>query len=174
MTPNMKWFERSFPRELPSWMYATTLERLRGTPARLDERIATMPKDYLIVKPDNTWSIQENVGHLLDLEPLWSGRLDDILSGAEKLRPTDLANRATDLAEHNSKTIENLLNDFRLARVAFVDKLQSLSQQDLTKTALHPRLNTPMTIIDKMFFVAEHDDHHLARISAILQACSSS
>ncbi len=171
MIPNMKWFERSFPMELPAWMFPNILERLRGTPARLDDRVATIPSKYLIVRVADKWSIQENIGHLLDLEPLWSGRLENLLSGAKKLRPTDLANKATDIADHNSKAIERLLRDFRIARTAFIDKLQALSEEDLAKTALHPRLNKPMTIIDKMFFVAEHDDHHLARMSAILREC---
>ena len=157
--------------ELPAWMFPNILERLRGTPARLDDRVAAIPSKYLGVRVADKWSIQENVGHLLDLEPLWSGRLEDLLSGAEKLRSTDLANKATDIADHNSKAIEVLLRDFRKARTAFIDRLQALSEEDLAKTALHPRLNTPMTIIDKMFFVAEHDDHHLARMSAILREC---
>ena len=29
----------------------------------------------------------------------------------------------------------------------------------------HPRLGTPMRLIDLAFFVAEHDDHHLAQIT---------
>jgi hypothetical protein len=34
-------------------------------------------------------------------------------------------------------------------------------------SALHPRLKTPMRIIDLFLFVAEHDDHHLARITEL-------
>jgi hypothetical protein len=30
--------------------------------------------------------------------------------------------------------------------------------------ARHPRLGTPMRLIDLAYFVAEHDDHHLARL----------
>jgi predicted short-subunit dehydrogenase-like oxidoreductase (DUF2520 family) len=30
------------------------------------------------------------------------------------------------------------------------------------RTSLHPRLKRPMRLIDLCFFVAEHDDHHLA------------
>ena len=38
---------------------------------------------------------------------------------------------------------------------------------DIFRTALHPRLETPMRMMDLFYFVAEHDDHHLARITAI-------
>ncbi|MBC8367786.1 hypothetical protein H8E52_10280 [bacterium] len=37
------------------------------------------------------------------------------------------------------------------------------------QTALHPRLKTPMRACDMLYFMAEHDDHHLARISEIIK-----
>jgi hypothetical protein len=40
-----------------------------------------------------------------------------------------------------------------------------LTDEDLDKSSLHPRLMKPMKIIDLAFFVAEHDDHHLAQIT---------
>ncbi len=163
----MNWFERSFPTDTPTWMYPNLLERLRGTPARLEERIVSIPNLHLVIKLENKWSIQENLGHLLDLEALWSYRLEDILFGHEKLRATDLANVATDQANHNAKDKTSLLEHFRKARGAFVTKLETLESSDYGKTALHPRLNIPMSILDTMYFVAEHDDHHLAMISAI-------
>lgn|GEM_PF-5393098 len=33
--------------------------------------------------------------------------------------------------------------------------------------ALHPRLGVPMRLIDLALFTVEHDDHHLAVISAL-------
>ena len=46
----------------------------------------------LIAKVDGTWTIKENVACITDLEPLWMGRMDDILSGKKELRATDLQN----------------------------------------------------------------------------------
>ena len=46
-----------------------------------------------------------------------------------------------------------------------MDTLQNINESDLEKSALHPRLGTPMRLIDLAFFVAEHDDHHLAQIT---------
>ena len=34
--------------------------------------------------------------------------------------------------------------------------------------AWHPRLDRPMRVIDLAIFAAEHDDHHLARITELL------
>lgn len=145
------------------------MERVRGTPARLEERVAGLTPEILTVRLAETWSIQENVGHLIDLEPLWAGRLNDQIAGAEKLREADLENRRTHEAGHNSRPIDALLSEFRSERMAIVERLETLSAEDLTTTALHPRLEQPMSVIDLFFFVAEHDDHHLARISEILR-----
>jgi hypothetical protein len=32
------------------------------------------------------------------------------------------------------------------------------------RAIVHPRLKQPMGLLDHLYFVAEHDDHHLARI----------
>jgi uncharacterized damage-inducible protein DinB len=168
MTPPVPWFDRNFPQQNPE-MFASLLERLGGTSARLEEQILSIANKDLVVKLAGRWSIQENIGHLLDLEPLWSGRIEDILSGTAKLRATDLANTATSEANHNAKDVRVLLEDFRAARSALVKTLENVSQENLHRTALHPRLNTPMSIVDKMFFVAEHDDYHIATIDAILE-----
>jgi hypothetical protein len=37
-------------------------------------------------------------------------------------------------------------------------------------TLEHPRLKAPMRAIDHLYFVAEHDDHHLAMIEEFLRA----
>jgi hypothetical protein len=38
----------------------------------------------------------------------------------------------------------------------------------IQRTALHPRLNVPMRVLDWAYFIAEHDDHHLAQITVLL------
>jgi len=53
--------------------------------------------------------------------------------------------------------------------MAFVARLDSYSEEFVSRTALHPRLKAKIRVIDLVFFIAEHDDHHLARISQILR-----
>jgi uncharacterized damage-inducible protein DinB len=162
------WFERKFQLGLPQEALPDIIERLRGTPARLEERLRGCPQNVLVHRRDNAWSVQENVGHLLDLESLWDLRLDQLLAGATELAPADLQNRKTHEANHNQRTLSEILAEFRRVRLAIVLRLARMTPQELTAQALHPRLRQPMSAIDLSFFVAEHDDHHLARISEIL------
>jgi len=165
----VKWFERSFNFSTDQNIFPSIIERLRGTPARLEEIFKSIPIAILEIKADNTWSIKENLGHLTDLEPLWQGRLDDIINGENELRPTDLANQKTDLAGHNDKPLDMLLHNFRQIRAQTVAVLESLDEQTIFRSALHPRLKTPMRTMDLFLFVAEHDDHHLARITELMK-----
>ena len=158
------WFERKFSFDFPAELYPNLIVRLRGTPARLEELLRGLAPEQLVRKPGGKWSIQENVGHLLDLEPLWFARVGDFLAGKGTLAPAELTNRTTHEAHHNERRIEELLSVFRHARLALVERLETLSAADFARTALHPRLKTPMRLADHLYFIAEHDDHHLARI----------
>ncbi len=62
-----------------------------------------------------------------------------------------------------------LLRRFRDRREDLVARLEGLDDDVLTRTALHPRLRQPMSAVDLCFFVAEHDDHHLAAITERLR-----
>lgn len=162
------WFERAFQLGLPAEAFLEIRERVRGTPARLEEKLRNVDSSILIARHGDGWSPQEHAGHLLDLEPLWAGRLDDLLAGRERLRPADLTNRKTHEARHNRRAGEEILNEFRQTRLAIVARLDTIDDETLRNSALHPRLEQPMTITDLFFFVAEHDDHHLATIHKLL------
>ena len=170
MATLIPWFERVFRFDVPDAVFPNVLERLRGAPARLEERLGPLSGEVLVRKPDGTWSIQENAGHLADLEPLWAARVQDFVQGHERLQVADLTNRRTHEAHHNEAPVAAVLGTFRSARQALVRTLQGLDPTAFSKTALHPRLGTPMRLIDHMLFVAEHDDHHLARITQLLGA----
>ena len=163
----MEWFKRKFSFDLPIEMYPNVVERVRGTPARLEELTRGISQQSLTRRDGEKWSIQEQAGHLLDLEELGMKRLDDFEAGSETLFAADLANRKTHEAHHNADSIENILARFRQERMAFVARLDSYDEAFVQRTAQHPRLNMPMRVIDLAFFIAEHDDHHLARISEL-------
>lgn len=168
--PHWTWTERTFDFSFPPAKFPEILERLRGTPARLEERLRGVSDDALRRKFDGGWTIIENAGHLCDLEPLWTGRLDDFLAGRDTLRPADMSNERTFAAGHNQRATAEVLGSFRALRGAHLARLEALDESKWTITALHPRLRTPMRVVDACCFVAEHDDYHLARIGHLLGA----
>jgi hypothetical protein len=168
-----KWFEREFEFNLPVGVFPCVVERLRGTPARLEELVRALPPHILTSRRDGAWSIQEHVGHLFDLDELHEGRLEDYARRLAVLRPADMSNRKTREAGHNSTPVEQLLASFRAARASFVRRLEEMDEETVALSAIHPRLQKQMRVIDMACFVAEHDDHHLATISELAHAPSS-
>jgi uncharacterized damage-inducible protein DinB len=169
MMQKTEWFNRKFPVIEDNGILPSIIERLSGTPARIEEITVNLDEAFLTLKRNGKWSIKEEIGHLSDLEPLWLGRLEELKNGIPELRAADLTNQKTHTANHNATALKTLQQQFRAQRQLFVNKLTSLNDEQLNNTALHPRLKTPMRMIDLAYFVAEHDDHHLACIREILR-----
>ena len=174
------WFERKFEFTFPVDLHPNLCARLRGTPARLEEVVRGAARDVLVRKPirkpgeNEKWAAQEHAGHLLDLEPLWMARvdnyLDDYLTEAAELTVADLSNRKTFEAQHNQRPIEEILAEFRSARSRMASRVEKIDPAIFARARLHPRLKTPMRLVDHLYFVAEHDDHHLAHIWELTSA----
>jgi hypothetical protein len=158
------WLEKQFTFAHPLGAFLAVLERVRGTPARLEELINGLPPAILTTRIGDAWSIQEQVGHLSDLEVLHEGRLVDYDAGRTVLRAADLTNRRTYERDHNQRAMAEVLAEFRAVRAGFVSRLAVMDAAQAGRSALHPRLNTPMRVLDLAEFMAEHDDHHLASI----------
>lgn len=163
------WLERIFPTGIPLSMFPALLERLRGTPARLEERLVETAPALLTRRPEGTWSIQENAGHLAQTEELWFGRLDDFQAGRAELRPARFEAGRVGASGFDEMPLARILETFRAHRMALVMRLEDLDVAVLRHEARHPRLDQVMRLTDLMHFAAEHDDHHLARIGEILR-----
>ena len=163
-----KWFERQFPSIADNGLFPGILERLEGTPARLNGKFEKSQVNAL-VRPEEGWSLHKEIGHLLDLEPLWFARAKQIMEGEQDLIPADLSNKKTHETDHDGRSAQDLISGFAAERAKLVALMRSASATALENAARHPRLGTPMKLIDLAFFVAEHDDHHLASMTELLQ-----
>ena len=63
----IKWFNREFNFSSDQNIFPSIIERLSGTPVRLEEKLKSVNPDVLIARMDGTWTIKENIGHLTDL-----------------------------------------------------------------------------------------------------------
>jgi len=173
--PRLRWFDRKFDFNFPVELHPEILERLRGTPGRLAERTAALSRDVLTRRSAQGWSIQENVGHIADLDSgIFYSRLASYRNGDAMLPPADLTNAATDGANHNDRSIGEVLESARLARIRFIAELESFEEAIFARSSTHPRLGTQLRLVDMMFFMAEHDDHHLATITELTRASRAS
>ncbi len=157
------WRERTWVfGTLPVGAYPAVLERLRGTAARAAELIAGATDAQLRAKPGPGWSVKQHIGHLDDLHELDVQRLEEFIASVDVLTAADMTNRRTNEGRHDDLPADTIVAHFRANRDALIDRMEQLTDAQIAVTAMHPRLEQPMRLIDWAYFVAEHDDHHLA------------
>jgi len=168
MITRQPWTQHVFPTAFsPGWIY-NVIERLEGTMPRLRVLCGALNESMASTKWNDQWSIKDHVGHLHDLEILHKGRLEDFTARKSVLRAADMQNAMTEQAMHVEKSLPFLLDQLESSRRSFLDSLSNLDDETMYFESLHPRLNTLMKPVDLAFFVAEHDDHHLATIRFII------
>jgi uncharacterized damage-inducible protein DinB len=167
MNPKLSWFDRKFDFNFPPAKFPEIFVRLEG--ASLGIELALQEADDNTIKSrfQDSWSMLENVGHLATLEPLWIGRVEDILARKPIMRQADLTNQATNDARFNDQSIQSVLDSFKNLRITFLDCLRRIDSSQWAAASEHPRLKTPMRLVDLCYFVAEHDEYHLARIEEL-------
>ena len=163
------WVSRIWRFGLEPELLPQILERLHGMPARAEALAANVSADTLRKRPPGKWSAQEHLAHLDDLSELDDTRLSEFLAGKRELTAGDVTNPRTWHANHNARSAAELLKRLRRKRLALVQRLERESLADASRFAAHPRLQQQMSIVDWMFFVAEHDDHHLAQARRVIR-----
>ena len=168
MTQLTPWFERSFHFDFPLTNFPVIFSRLEGSIFRLQCILANADEEACSYSKEG-WSVKEHLGHLSDLEELWWKRLQDFLDRKELLTIADLNNTKTKEARHNEKSLEGLMQTFVAERQRMLESIYDFDKGTLGLLSIHPRLQQPMRLIDSLYFVAEHDDHHIAKISGLLR-----
>jgi hypothetical protein len=163
------WIERAFSFDYPPEKFPDLLERVRGTPARVEECVRGLNRQILTQRDDEGWSIQENIGHLHDTEYLALTRIQQIFRGEAVLVAADMENRQTHAANHNARDIRDVLAALRSERERVVSCFEGVAEADWAKAAFHRRLQVPLRIVDLACMVSEHDDYHLARIRQLIR-----
>ena len=162
------WVEKRFSfDDLTEAHFPSLVDRLRATPDRIEDIVKDLPRELLTRREGESWSLQEQIGHLLEVDALHDGRLDDYCAGASVLRPADMQNTRTDAGRYNERELEDLLADFHRVRGHFVARLDAWEPDERLAPAFHPRLRKPMRVVDMLLFAVEHDAHHLARMEEL-------
>jgi len=143
------------------------MSRIKDTGIRIQHHTLGLTNERLSYKEGDKWSIKEHIGHLIDLEELWSNRFLQFQIFVPELVHADMSNQLTDQANHNDKSIQTLSEEFNNERQKLINTFHSLSDEALNHQALHPRIKELMRPVDLLFFIAEHDDHHITSISSL-------
>jgi uncharacterized damage-inducible protein DinB len=167
MVSQSSWLVRQWTFNFDAGMFPVIYSRMQGAIPRL-ENIFNNADEKKSTASVKGWSAKEHLGHLGDLEELWWSRWEDYKTNKEILTPADITNKRTTEANHNAKSVSSLLMQFKNQREKILESIYDCDEEMLLRTSLHPRLKTPMRLVDYLYFVAEHDDHHIAAIMQLL------
>lgn len=159
------WFERAFRFGQPPAMLPFFLERLSFTGLRIEHKVKGAPEKVLTLQPNNKWSIKQHIGHLAEVDQIALKRIEEMLSGIPQLSPAVFEPKQ----DYNRMPVSEVIAYFNENRTKNLERYQNLTEIDLQKSSLHPRLKMIMNPVDLAMFDAEHDDHHLVKINEILE-----
>ena len=168
MIEQVAWLDRKFAFDQQVGVFPVLLERLRGTCMRAKELALHYPEAMLAARLADKWSVKEHIGHLTDLERLDNQRLHEFLNRVGVLSAADMENRRTENGGHRSNPIANIIAKLERGRTPFIGRLEALTENEVAIVAVHPRLQKPIRLLDWVYFLAEHDDHHLALARGVL------
>ncbi len=146
-----------------------SIEILERTPSVLQSLLHGLSEDWLFTNEGgNTWSPYDVIGHLIhgDLTD-WIVRVDIILHSEDThFKPFD---RDAHTRNADPKSINELLNDFKMIREHCLQKLKSfnVTETDLAKTGIHPAFGT-VTLSQLISTWAVHDLDHIYQISRVM------
>lgn len=168
MIERQQWVDHEFNLGIDIGWTENVMSRIRDTHIRIKHHCQDLSNEQLSQKVNGAWSIKEHIGHLTDLEELWIGRFNEFSKELLELSMADMSNQKTKTSNHNELAIDILLEEFTQERNKLIQVYENLSQKSQEHQAMHPRIKMLMRPVDLLFFVAEHDDHHIVSITKLL------
>ncbi len=166
MIERQKWIDHKFNLDIDLGWTQNILTRLQDTEIRLSYYCQDL-SDAKLSQRLAGWSIKEHIGHLADLEILWIDRFEQFAQGLPELIAADMSNKKTNTSNHNELCIETIINRFKTEREKLLTCFNDLNEKHQNHQAMHPRIQQYMRPVDLLFFIAEHDDHHIVSIKEI-------
>jgi uncharacterized damage-inducible protein DinB len=142
-------------------------------PKKLAAAVSGLPDKVLRYKPSpEKWCILEIVGHLTDVELIYSHRLRQMLADKKPvIAPIDQDDWARNLGYMEAAPAE-LVAQYGLNRHHNLRLLRRISVNDLKKSAYHPEKKSDVTVEDLVQRIIAHDANHIAQIEALKQQAS--
>jgi hypothetical protein len=147
-----------------------TISLLTRTPSAFNALLRDLPETWTLRNEgERTWSAFDIVGHLLHADRTdWMPRVRTILQFGDT-RPFEPFDRWGQERESQSKTLEQLLDEFGRLRAENLHELRALNlrQEDLERRGRHPALGI-VTLSQLLATWAAHDLTHLHQVSRVM------
>lgn len=147
-----------------------SIEILERTPVVLNTLLQNISTDWTSNNEGgDSWSAYDIIGHLIHGEKTdWMPRLEIILSENPDKRFIPF-NRFAQFEESKGKSLQNLLDEFKILREKNIGQLRSknITIQNLEQIGIHPAFGE-VTLSQLLATWVVHDLNHIAQISRVM------
>jgi uncharacterized damage-inducible protein DinB len=142
-------------------LYPSLICRLKTQHLAVAEIVKHIDEHRLNHQPEpGKWSIKDNIAHLVSYQPVFIGRVHQMLKGGSPVLNTYRADDEADFIEAREWPLEYLLNKLNGNRRQILELITNLPDDQLSLKATHPKYGT-MTIPEWTEFFLLHEAHHL-------------
>jgi hypothetical protein len=131
--------------------------------------------DVYGAEPEASWGPREVLAHVVEMVPFWLGEMERVLEGAAAGRePVPFGRTATDqtrigiIGRDRTLPLRELFARLRSDTARMSERARELSETDVARRGVHPRLGemTVGEVLDR--FVVTHMEEHVEQLGSIL------
>ena len=164
------WFERRFSFEhLGEPDFPFLLERLRGAPARVEDKTRRARRASVLTRTAGRRLVDPGARRPPRRPGRAARRARSTTTARARpccARPTCRTAGPTRRATTSGRSPSSTRPSAPCAR-ALRGAARGAGSRARPGSAIHPRLQQPMRLVDMLYFTAEHDDHHLAQMTEL-------
>jgi uncharacterized damage-inducible protein DinB len=145
-------------------LYSALVCRLKTQHLAVAELIKHVDEKRLTREPEpGKWSIKDNIAHLVSYQPIFIGRIHQMLKGGTPSFNAYKADNEPDFLHARELQLTELMNRLNGNRRQILELITNLPDDELTLKGTHPKFGT-MTITEWTEFFLLHEAHHLFTI----------
>jgi hypothetical protein len=149
--------------------FKAQLDALAAFPAALRSELQSLSDAALRFRPaPEEWSIIEIVGHLVEIDAIWPGRIRQMLS-TDNPQLVAADNSVVRQRDYQNKQLNFLLITLAERRAEFIELVRVLRPPQLARIGQHPTRGQ-ITVAGGLAALADHDRIHREQIAANLAA----
>ena len=145
-------------------IYPSLAERLKNQHTTIQPIIAGLGDEKLNHHPEpGKWSIHDNIVHLATYQPVYFGRMKQILSEDSPLFGRYKADDEEDFLAWQGKPLNEVLAKIEAEREEIIQFILGLNDEQLNRRGVHAKYGN-LTILEWTEFFLLHEAHHLFTI----------
>jgi uncharacterized damage-inducible protein DinB len=153
-------------------LYSSVVCRLKTQHQALPEIIRRLDEAKLSQQPESgKWSIKDNIAHLVSYQPVFLGRMSQILKGDNPAFSAYRADDEPDFVKAQSLPLTALLDQLAGNRRQILELITNLPDDQLSLKGTHPKYGT-LNIVEWTEFFLLHEAHHLFAIFKLAKELS--